>query len=377
MLSILSSVMAAKAEMVEIVERSTRSESIRMGLESTFAGLQSGDIAVWLPLVWAGILATAVALYVVLDGFDLGLGILFPFYPSEEDRDVIMNTVAPFWDGNETWLVLGGGGLLVAFPQAYAIIMPAVYLPVIVMLLALVFRGVAFEFRWVSKPHHHLWDLAFIGGSTVAAFMQGVILGSLLQGIRVEGGAFGGGTFDWFTPFALFCGAAVVAGYALLAATWLVMKTEGEVHDESRDYAKVLLIGVLVALAVVSVWTPWHLPRIAEVWFRMPNLLYLSPVPLASAMAAFVCWRGLHGRAEVSPFFATVALFLLGFLGLVISNAPYIVPPSVTVWDAAAPVKSQLFMLTGTLVMLPVILGYTVFVYFTFRGKMRHGEGYH
>ena len=348
-----------------------------MGLDIALQGLQSNDIAVWLPLVWAAILATAVALYVVLDGFDLGLGILFPLYPSEEDRDVIMNTVAPFWDGNETWLVLGGGGLLAAFPLAYSIIMPAVYLPVLIMLLALVFRGVAFEFRWVSKPHHGIWDLAFTGGSTVAAFMQGAILGTLLQGVRVQSGAFAGGSFDWLTPFALFCGVAVVAGYALLAATWLVMKTEGEVHHEAREHAKGLLIGVLAALAVVSLWTPWSLPRIAERWFVMPNLLYLSPVPIASALAAFVCWRGLHGKAEASPFFAAVALFLLGYLGLVISNAPYLVPPSLTVWQAAAPVKSQLFMLWGTIVMLPVILGYTAFIYFTFRGKMRHGEGYH
>lgn len=348
-----------------------------MGFDTALLGLQSGDAAIWLPLVWAAILATAVALYVVLDGFDLGLGILFPFYPHEEDRDVIMNTVAPFWDGNETWLVLGGGGLLVAFPMAYSIILPAVYLPVIVMLLALVFRGVAFEFRWVSKPSHAIWDLAFMGGSTAAAFMQGVILGTLLQGIPVEKGAYTGGPFDWLTPFALFCGLAVVAGYALLGATWLVMKTEGEVHHEAREHAKGLLLAVLAALAVVSLWTPWSLPRIAERWFVMPNLLYLLPVPLASALAALVCWRGLHGKAEASPFFATIALFLLGYLGLVISNAPYLVPPSLTVWQAAAPVKSQEFMLWGTLIMLPVILGYTAFIYFTFRGKMRHGEGYH
>ena len=348
-----------------------------MGLDTAIAGIQSNDIAVWLPLVWAAILGVAVALYVVLDGFDLGLGILFPLYPAEEDRDVMMNTVAPFWDGNETWLVLGGGGLFVAFPRAYAIIMPAVYLPLIVMLLALVFRGVAFEFRWVSKPHHQFWDVAFAGGSIAAAFMQGVILGTLLQGIRVTDGAFSGGPFDWATPFALFVGLAVVAGYALLAATWLIMKTEGEVATAARDHAKALFLAVLVAMAVISVWTPWSIPRIAERWFTMPNLAYLSPVPLLSALAAYVCWRGLIGRAEVSPFLATIALFLLGYLGLVISNAPYLVPPSLTVWQAAAPVKSQLFMLTGTAILLPVILGYTVFVYYTFRGKMRIGEGYH
>jgi cytochrome bd ubiquinol oxidase subunit II len=347
------------------------------GLESTLAGIQSGDMARWLPLAWAGLLGVAVALYVILDGFDLGLGILFPFSPAEDDRDVMMNTVAPFWDGNETWLVLGGGGLFVAFPMAYGIIMPAVYLPLIIMLLALVFRGVAFEFRWVAKPHHWLWDIAFAWGSITAAFMQGVILGTLLQGVPVRDGAFAGGSLDWVTPFALFTGLAVVAGYALLAATWLVMKTEGEVAVQARDQAKALLLLVLVALAVISLWTPWAIPRIAERWFTMPNMLYLSPVPILSAIAAAVCWRGLHSQAEISPFFAAIALFLLGYLGLVISNAPYLVPPSVTVWEAAAPVKSQLFLFTGTVVMLPIILGYTVFIYYTFRGKVRHGEGYH
>ncbi len=346
-------------------------------LEATVAALQSDNIAVWLPLVWAGLLGTAVALYVILDGFDLGLGILFPMTPAEDDRDVMMNTVAPFWDGNETWLVLGGGGLFVAFPRAYAIIMPAVYLPLIVMLLALVFRGVAFEFRWVSKPHHWFWDQAFAWGSITAAFMQGVILGALLQGVTVKDGAFAGGPLDWATPFALFCGFAVVAGYALLAATWLIMKTEGEIAVAARDHAKQLLLVVLFAMAVISIWTPWSIPRIAERWFTMPNLAYLAPVPLLSAFSAIVCWRGLHSRAETSPFFAAIALFLLGYLGLVISNAPYLVPTSLSVWQAAAPVKSQLFMLTGTLVLLPFVLMYTAFIYWTFRGKVRHGEGYH
>jgi cytochrome bd ubiquinol oxidase subunit II len=348
-----------------------------MTFDSVVSGLQSGDITLWLPLVWAAILGVAVALYVVLDGFDLGLGILFPIIPAEEDRDVMMNTVAPFWDGNETWLIMGGGGLFVAFPLAYGIIMPAVYLPMMIMLLALVFRGVAFEFRWVAKPNHWFWDLAFAWGSITAALMQGIILGALLQGVNVKDNAFAGGTFDWATPFALFTGVAVVAGYALLGATWLIMKTEGEIAAEARSLAKPLLLAVLISMAAISLWTPLSIPRIAERWFTMPNLLYLSPVPILSALAAFVCWRGLQGRAEFSPFLAAIALFLLGFAGLVISNAPYLVPPTISVWQAAAPVASQLFLLWGTVIMLPIILGYTVFVYYTFRGKVRVGEGYH
>jgi cytochrome d ubiquinol oxidase subunit II len=335
------------------------------------------DEAIWLPLVWAGLLGLAVALYVILDGFDLGLGILFPFSPEEETRDVMMNTVAPFWDGNETWLVLGGGGLLVAFPLAYGIIMPAVYLPVIVMLLALVFRGVAFEFRWVSKPRHAFWDVAFAGGSIVASFMQGVILGALLQGIPVKDGAFAGGMLDWLAPFPMFIGVAMLAGYALLGATWLVMKTEGEIHEMSRRRASWLLPLVLAAMGVVSIWTPLEFPRIAERWFSYPNILFLAPVPLLTLGAAFLTWRGLATQHHTLPFLGAIALFLLGYAGLVISNVPYLVPPSITVWEAAAAPSSQMFMLVGVAVLLPLVIGYTVFVYWTFRGKVRAGEGYH
>jgi cytochrome bd ubiquinol oxidase subunit II len=334
-------------------------------------------VAYWLPLVWAAILAIAVTLYVILDGFDLGLGILFPCATAEHDRDVMMNTVAPFWDGNETWLVLGGGGLFVAFPKAYGVIMSGLYLPIIVMLLALVFRGVAFEFRWVSKPKHAFWDLAFSWGSIVAAFAQGVVLGGLLQGITVKDGRFAGGALDWLTPFALFCGVGLVAAYALLGATWLIYKTDGDLEIFARAKARTALIVMLIATAAVSLWTPYVLPRIAERWFTYPNMLMLSPVPILTAYAAWKCWRGLELEKQFQPFASAIALFLLGLVGLVISNVPYLVPASLTVWDAAAAPSSQMFMLVGTLLMLPIILGYTVFVYWTFRGKVRVGEGYH
>ena len=332
----------------------------------------------WLPVIWVALLGVAVALYVVLDGFDLGIGILFPASPEESHRDQMMNSVAPFWDGNETWLVLGGGGLLVAFPLAYSIIMPAVYLPVIIMLLALVFRGVAFEFRWVAKPHHQFWDIAFAGGSITATFMQGVILGALLHGIEVRDNAYAGGTFDWLSMFSLLTGFSVVAGYGLLGATWLVMKTDGAVQERAREQAKRLLPIVLVALAIVSLWTPLAIPRIFERWFTLPNILFLSPIPLLTAYAAWSCWSGLHSsKHEIKPFVSTIALFLLGFIGLAISNLPLIVPPSIDIWQAAAHPSSQLFMLIGTAILLPIILAYTIFVYYTFRGKVRHGEGYH
>jgi len=329
------------------------------------------------PVVWALLIGTAVALYIVLDGFDLGLGILFPFFRSESDRDQMMNSVAPFWDGNETWLVLGGGGLWVAFPKAYAVIMPALYIPVILMLLALVFRGVAFEFRWVAKPHHRKWDIAFAAGSTVAALSQGVILGGLLQGVIVVDGQFAGGPLDWLTPFSLLCGVGVVAGYALLGATWLLMKTEGPVEQRARRMAPALLALLMVFVAGVSLWTPLAIERIAERWFSVPNLYFLAPVPLVTALLAWSCWHGIVGGRSAAPFLPAVGIFLLAYSGLVISNAPWLVPPSLTLWDSAAYVGSQVFMLIGTTLLLPMVLGYTVFVFWVFRGKLRPGEGYH
>ncbi|MGQ0455734.1 MAG: cytochrome d ubiquinol oxidase subunit II [Hyphomicrobium sp.] len=335
-------------------------------------------IAYWLPLVWAAILAVAVTLYVILDGFGLGLGILFHAAPEEGRRDVMMNTIAPFWDGNQTWLILGGGGLFVAFPKAYGIIMSGLYLPIIVMLLALVFRGVAFEYRWVAKPNHRLWDLAFSWGALVAAFAQGVVLGGLLQGITVVDGQFAGGALDWLTPFSLLCGVGLVGGYALLGTTWLIYKTDGELQNWARYKANSALLFVLAATVAISLWTPFSVPGIWDRWFSWPNFLLLSPVPILTAAAAYFCWRGVEDDAsDAKPFIFAVALFLLGLIGLVISNVPYLVPRSMTVWQAAAPPSSQMFMLVGTLLMLPVILGYTAFVYWTFRGKVGADSGYH
>jgi cytochrome d ubiquinol oxidase subunit II len=330
----------------------------------------------YLPLIWAAIIGVAVAMYVIFDGFDLGTGILFPFAGSERERDQMMRSIAPFWDGNETWLVLGGVGLFVVFPHAYAVIMPAVYLPVIVMLLALVFRGVAFEFRVVSRSKTW-WSVAFTLGSTLAAFAQGVILGRLIEGVPVSNGQYSGGPLDWATPFSVLCGLGLVCGYGLLGATWLTMKTEGPVERRARRQAKIFLVLVLVFMAAVSLWTPLMSPRIAERWFSLPNFYFLWPVPSITALAAYLIWRWLDEGRDVGPFLAAVALFLLGYAGLVISNFPYLVPPSLTVWDVAAAPASQIFMLLGTLFLLPMILGYVIFVYWLFRGKVAEGEGYH
>jgi len=342
----------------------------------TLATTSALDVTALLPLIWAALIGVAVAFYVVLDGFDLGIGMLFPFAKDDVERDRMLASIAPYWDGNETWLVLGGGGLLVAFPRAYSIIMPAFYLPLMIMLLALVFRGVTFEFRAIAqrKP---LWNAVFAGGSTLAGFCQGLVLGGLVQGVKIENGAYAGGPFDWATPFGLLCGLGVVAGYALLGACWLMLKTDGDMAVRAAAKAKVLLIAVLVFMAAVSIYTPLAFPRIAQRWLTMPNLIYLSPVPIVTALVAFAQWRWIEARRDAAPFLAGIALFLLGYLGLVISTFPYIVPPTLTVQEAAAAPSSQMFMLIGTLVLLPFVLGYTALTYWLFRGKVREGAAYH
>lgn len=331
-----------------------------------------------LPLIWAMIIGVGVCLYIILDGFDLGIGILYPFFKTEEDHDLMMNSVAPFWDGNETWLILGGGGLWVAFPKAYAVIMPALYLPITIMLLALVFRGVAFEFRWVAKPHHAKWNVAFTLGSIVAAFAQGVVLGGLLQGIKVENYQFAGGPLDWLTPFSLLCGLGLVCGYGLLGAAWLIMKVDGPVQARARVLAQPFFLALVGIIVMVSIWTPLKIPRIEHLWFSLPNFIYLAPVPIATVALSWLCWAGIKDQRHINQaFFSAVGIFLLAFLGLVISNVPYLVPPTLTVWQTAAVPESQLFFLIGTLFLLPIILGYTIFVYWTFRGKLQPGVGYH
>lgn len=330
-----------------------------------------------LALIWALLIATAVLVYVVLDGFDLGVGILFPFMTGDAHRDTAMNTVAPVWDGNETWLVLGGGGLFAVFPLAYAVIMPALYAPVIAMLLGLVFRGVAFEYRWKTRRWKPVWDWSFAVGSLTAAVAQGIILGALVQGIEVEGRAYAGGWWDWLTPFSVVCGAAVPIGYALLGATWLIMKTEGWVQRQAFRLAWPTAAGTVVMVAVVSLWTPFLDPVFMERWFSMPMLLWVAPVPILTALAVLSLFLGLIECRDYQPFFSALGLFVLCFVGLGISVYPDMVPPSITIWDAAAPDDSLAFLLVGTVVLLPLILAYTAYSYRVFWGKVRIGEGYH
>ena len=331
-----------------------------------------------LPLLWAVIIGFGLMMYVIMDGFDLGIGILFPFVRDREDRDTMVNSVAPVWDGNETWLVLGGAALMAAFPIAYAVVLSALYLPLMLMLAGLIWRGVAFEFRFkADESHKPFWDKAFIWGSYTATFSQGLALGAFINGFPVEGGAYAGGVFDWLTPFSLFTGFGLVVAYALLGSTWLVMKTEGGLQARMRQLGKPVTLVVLATIVAVSIWTPLAHPDIAGRWFSLPNLYYFAPVPLCVALAGWLLIRMLAADSHAAPFVLALALLFLGYSGLAISLWPNIIPPSMSIWQAAAPPQSMGFALVGELYIIPFILAYTAWSYYVFRGKVKAGEGYH
>ncbi len=330
-----------------------------------------------LPMIWYALIFTAVFLYILLDGFDLGVGVLFPFAPSDKCRDRMMNSIAPFWDGNETWLILGGGGLFAAFPLAYSVMMPALYIPVIVMLLGLIFRGVAFEFRFkATRNHVKIWDYAFHFGSLVTGFMQGMIIGAIVQGIEVEGRRFAGGAFDWLNAYSVMTGIAVVFGYGLLGSTWLIMKTDGETQNWARKSASYTVLYVAIFLAIVSISMPIMNEQIRTRWFTLPNLFYLVPIPTASLLLLIAIWRDIHSNREVRPFLMSFGVFLTGYIGIAISMWPYIVPFKITFNQAAAAPESQSLLLVGTVILLPMILAYTGYCYYIFRGKASHEAHY-
>lgn len=331
-----------------------------------------------LALIWAVIILFGILMYVIMDGFDLGIGILYPFFPDDHDRDIMMNTVAPVWDGNATWLVLGGAGLLAAFPLAYAVVLHAFMLPLIFMLLALIFRGVAFEFRFKSDPAgKHWWDKAFIFGSVTATFFQGMVLGAYLHGLPVVNRTYVGGVLDWITPFSIFTGLGLIVAYALLGCTWLIAKTEGQLYDRMCALARPLTFALLAVIVIISIWTPLEHPAIADRWFSFPNIVWFSPVPLLVVFTTYGLLRLLNRRPHGGPFVLTLLLVFLGYSGLGISLWPHIIPPDITIWDASGPPESQGFTLIGALFIIPIILMYTAGAYYVFRGKVRHGEGYH
>jgi cytochrome d ubiquinol oxidase subunit II len=330
-----------------------------------------------LSFIWAGLIAFAVLAYVVLDGFDLGVGILFPFFSERADRDQMTNSIAPVWDGNETWLVLGGGGLMAVFPLAYATVLPALYVPLILMLLGLIFRGVAFEFRFRTQRWRPVWDWGFALGSATAAFMQGIALGALVQGIKIADRQYAGGWWDWLSPFSVLTGVAVVVGYALLGATWLNLKTAGPLRDRARRLAIYAGVGTLALIGGVSLWTPFLDPIYFTRWFQWPTAFFSAFVPLLLAICAFGLWQGLTSDKHLQPFLSALGLFVLSFAGLGISFYPYIVPGALTIKEAAAPDASLGFLLVGALVLVPIILIYTGYAYWVFRGKVDPNEGYH
>ena len=329
-----------------------------------------------LTVVWACIIAFAIAMYVIMDGFDLGIAILFTRFKVGTERDMAMNAIAPVWDGNETWLVLGGGGLMAAFPLAFAIILPALYAPIVAMLLGLVFRGAAFEFRWRDPAHRARWDAGFCIGSIVATFAQGVTLGALLQGIHINGRAYGGGYWDWITPFSVLTGASLLIGYSLLGACWLIWKTSGPVHEDARRFAKPLTLGLLAAIGAVSIYTPFLSDKYYKIWFTWPGFAALVLMPLVVAAIGVMLYRSIGKGRDMLPFALTLTLFGLSMLGLSISLWPDVIPRRLSIWDAAAPYSSQVFMLAGVCVLMPLILGYTAWAYWVFRGKVGEG-GYH
>lgn len=328
-------------------------------------------------LIWAGLIAFAVLAYIILDGFDLGIGIMSPFIKKKEDRETAMNTIAPIWDGNETWLVLGGGGLFAVFPLAYSIILPALYMPIILMLLGLIFRGVAFEFHWRAKKSQHLWDKGFAIGSLVAALCQGIALGALVQGIAVDGRDYAGGWWDWLTPFSLTTGIALAVGYVLLGATWLNMKTSGSLQRQSLSIAKIAGIATFGFIGLISLWMVFIEQQYLHRWFDTPNIYYLSVIPILVLIVGVSLFLTLKKKREVSPFLLSISLFLLSYIGLAVSFFPNLIPPSISLWQAAAPDSSLKFLLVGAAFLLPIILAYTTYAYWVFRGKVKEGEAYH
>lgn len=326
--------------------------------------------------IWAALIAFAILAYVVLDGFDLGVGLVFPFLGSKEHRDLAMNSVSPVWDGNETWLVLGGGGLYAVFPLAYATVLPALYAPLTAMLIGLIFRGVSFEFRWRTERGRVLWDIGFFGGSLVATFAQGIALGALVQGIHIVDRQYAGGWWDWLTPFSVATGFALVFGYILLGASWLVMKVDGPLHDLARGLASRACLVTLLAIGVVSLATPFINPQYLHRWFDWPFVMLsvIMPVLVLACVASF--YSGLRHNRDAQPFLSALAIFVLCYIGIGISFYPYIVPPSLSIWDAAAPDNSLKFLLVGAGVLIPIILCYTAYAYWVFRGKVPPG-GYH
>ena len=328
-----------------------------------------------LVIIWAGLVGLVMILYVILDGISLGVGLLFPTARDEKERDMLMGSIAPVWDANQTWLVFGGGAIFAAFPVVYGVLSSALYIPLVSFVGSLIFRGVAFEFR-AHASRKGVWNKAFFWGSLVAVFSQGLTLGGILAGIKVADGRFAGGAMDWLNPFSVMVGVALMPGYALLASTYLILKTTGPV--QRRAYGQALWSGLAVLgfMAVVTVWTPWHYELVWVNWFAAPRIYFVWAFPLLGLLAAYKLIRSIKFKQEVMPLACSVALFLAGYLGLATSLYPFAIPPTVTIWQAASQRETMRFILWGTIIVLPLVIGYTSYSYAVFRGKVGE-EGYH
>ena len=324
-----------------------------------------------IPLIFAFLAIFGVIVYVLADGFDLGVGILFLFAPREVDRDLMMASIEPVWDGNETWLVFGGTFLFAAFPAAYYILLPAFYLPIIFMLFALIFRGIAFSFRSQAGRSRRIWDFAFAGGSLAAAFAQGLVLGGFIGGVNVQNGIFHGSPFSFLSILGILCGLGLIGGYALMGAGWLIWKTDGQTQVFAREIGHAAIILTAAMLAVVSAWTALSEPQVASRWFSWPNIAWLVPIPLISVAALVAAWRALWSGPDSRLFMLSILIFLLGFFGLAVSLWPYVVPRHITIWDGAADPQTLWFVGIGLCFILPIVLAYQFHAYWVFRGKTR------
>lgn len=329
-------------------------------------------------LIWFVIIVFATLMYVIMDGFDLGIGILFLFNKKLNERNIMINTIAPVWDGNETWLVLGGAGLYGAFPLAYSVITEALSIPLTAMLIGLIFRGVAFEFRFkaISK-HRKFWDQAFMYGSLLSTFCQGVVIGNFIYGFKVMDRAYAGSIMNWISPFTIFCGFGLIVAYMLLGSTWLIIKTENVLYDKMLKTTKFLIKLLILIIIIISVWTPLINKVILHRWFDLPNLLWLSIIPVMLFVFTFNILSAIRNKPRYLPFILTLSILFLGLLGLGISIWPNIIPPSISIWEAASPIQSQSFMLIGSLLIIPIILSYTFWNYYIFCGKIQDHENFH
>ena len=327
-------------------------------------------------IIWSCLLALAIILYVVLDGFGLGIALLFPTTRDEEERNILMDCIAPVWDANQTWLVFGGGALFVSFPMIYGILFSGLYIPLLTFVFGLIFRGVTFEFR-ANATRKGPWNMAFFLGSLVAVVAQGLTLGGILSGTEVAGGHFAGGPFDWVNPFSVTVSMALIAGYILLGSTYLIIKTTEAVQE--RAYAQAFRAAwiVLIFQILVTIWTPLHYHPALTNWLSPPRIYFIWAFPVMGLAAFYGLIHSLKARREILPFFSSVIFFFAGYLGLIASIYPYAVPPSITFQEAAAQQETLRFTLWGVMIVLPLVLAYTVYSYSVFRGKVRKEQYYH